>query len=115
MILEQLAVDPVELHARTGWEVKPEGVCCGATCVPLPDGAVAGGRIDARALAGALGMPLVQEPEHGLIALGPPTLTGRALTTAEAPELVLPDLDGNDFALSSLRGQKVVLVTWASW
>jgi peroxiredoxin len=32
-----------------------------------------------------------------------------------APELELPDLSGRSFALSSLRGQKVVLIAWASW
>jgi peroxiredoxin len=37
------------------------------------------------------------------------------LTTATAPDLVLPDADGNPFHLSSLRGQKVLLVAWASW
>jgi peroxiredoxin len=37
------------------------------------------------------------------------------LTTAVAPELELPDADGNPFRLSSLRGQKVLLVAWASW
>ncbi|MEA3019919.1 MAG: Redoxin, partial [Actinomycetota bacterium] len=35
--------------------------------------------------------------------------------TAEAPELTLPDLDGNPFSLSTLHGQKVLLVAWASW
>jgi len=46
--------------------------------------------------------------------LGPEAL-GRALTTAQAPDLILPDYQGNPFALSSLRGQKVLLVAWASW
>jgi hypothetical protein len=33
-----------------------------------------------------------------------------------APELVLPDLrTDKPFALSGLRGQKVLLVAWASW
>jgi peroxiredoxin len=41
--------------------------------------------------------------------------TGRALTTAEAPEFTLPDANGLPFTLSSLRGQKVVMVAWASW
>ena len=41
---------------------------------------------------------------------GPTTaVTGRALTTAVAPELELPDADGKPFRLSSLRGKKVVL------
>jgi hypothetical protein len=47
--------------------------------------------------------------------VGPASLTGRALATAQAPELTLPDLDGNVFSLSSLRGQKVIVVSWASW
>ena len=61
-------------------------------------------------------MPLVADDAHGIWALGPETaVTGRALTTAVAPELELPDADGNPFRLSSLRGQKVLLVAWASW
>ena len=38
-----------------------------------------------------------------------------ALSTAVAPELTLPTIDGEPFDLSSLRGQKVLLVAWASW
>lgn len=115
MILDGLLVGQDELRQRTGWDVKPEGACKGALCVPLPAEARASGRIDVRLLAERLRMPLVRDDEHDLWALGPESLTGRALTTAEAPELVLPDLDGKPFALSSLRGQKVALVTWASW
>jgi peroxiredoxin len=37
------------------------------------------------------------------------------LTSAVAPELELPDRDGNLFKLSSLHGRKVLLVAWASW
>ena len=54
-------------------------------------------------------------PTPDLWALGPETLSGHALPSAEAPELVLPDLDGNEFHLSSLRGQKVVIVSWAPY
>ena len=46
---------------------------------------------------------------------GPEAIGGRALATAQAPELVLPDVDGHEFRLSSLRGQKVVLVSWAPY
>jgi hypothetical protein len=60
-------------------------------------------------------MALVHEPEVERWALGPPTISGRALVTAEAPELVLDDLDGRPFRLSSLRGQKVLLVAWAPY
>ena len=73
-------------------------------------------RLDVHVVAERLGMPLVADEAHGLWALGPETaVSGRVLTTAVAPELTLPDLDGNPFQLSSLHGQKVLLVAWASW
>lgn len=40
---------------------------------------------------------------------------GHALTTAQAPDITLPDYKGNPFKLSSLSGQKVLIVTWSSW
>jgi hypothetical protein len=83
--------------------------------VPLRGDVVRDGRVDLRSFAERLGMPLVHDGEHGLWALGPESLGGRALTTAVAPELVLPDFEGRPFALSSLRGRKVVLTAWASW
>jgi hypothetical protein len=62
-----------------------------------------------------MGLPIVEDAEHGLWALGPESIGGRALTTAEAPELCLPDLDGQEFRLSSLRGQKVLVYAWAPY
>jgi hypothetical protein len=115
VILHALAVDETELRRRTGWELKPEGACLGELCVALPDGAGRDGTIDARVLSDRLGMPLVHESERGVWALGPASATGRALATAEAPDFVLPDLEGRPFELSSLRGRKVVLTSWASW
>lgn len=119
MILESPVVDAAALAARTGWVVKPEGACKGDVCVPLPSGSGAGsgsGALTAEVLSERLGMPLVHDEEHGVWALGPETgFGGRALTTAEAPDLVLPDVDGRPFALRSLRGQKVLLLAWASW
>ena len=48
-------------------------------------------------------------------AVGPAHVGGRTLVSAEAPELTLPDLDGNPFQLSSLRGQKVLMVAWSPY
>ena len=117
MILDELAVDEASLQARTGWALKPEGACKGDVCVPMPDALRrADGRLDVSVLSDRLGMPLVHDEARGVWALGPETaVTGRALTSAVAPELELPDADGNPFKLSSLRGQKVLLVAWASW
>lgn len=81
--------------------------------MPAPD-AVVGDRLDIRILADKLGMPLVSDPSSGVHAVGPEAM-GHSLTTAVAPELELPDADGNVFRLSSLHGRKVLLVAWASW
>ncbi len=116
MILDGPEVDPAALADRTGWAVKPEGACKGDLCVPLPAAVrTPDGRLAAPALAERLGMPLLHDEANDLWALGPATVTGRALETAVAPELELPDVDGNPFRLSSLRGRKVLLVAWASW
>lgn len=116
MILDRLDVTPAELHRETGWELKPEGACRDDRCVPLgfdrEDGVPE--RFDVRLLADRLGMPIVQDEANRLWALGPES-GGHFLQSAVLPEITLPDLDGNPFSLSSLRGKKVLLVAWASW
>ena len=114
MIVEGLAVGTLEFAARTGWECKPQGLCKGDMCVPLPDGAQVDGVLSLDVVAERLRMPLVHDEEHHLWALGPES-GGHALTTAVVPDITLPDRSGNPFSLSSLRGQKVLLVAWASW
>ena len=111
MLLVSLQVDRDEFEQRSGWTIKPQGACKGDLCVPMPKDAT----LDAAVLSQRLGMPLVHDEEHGLWALGPDTVGGRALTTAVAPDPELPDLDGNPFRLSALHGKKVLLVAWASW
>ena len=115
MIVSELRVSATDLAARTGWVAKPEGLCKGGMCVPLPAGSADGDTLDLAIVAERLRMPIVHDEAHGVWAIGPATVGGRALDTAEAPELTLPDLDGNDFSLSSLRGRKVVVTSWASW
>jgi hypothetical protein len=109
VILTALQVDRDELAARTGWEVKPEGACKADRCVPLPDGP-----LYAHVLSERLGMALVEDADRGLWALGPES-GGRALLSAQLPDLELPDRNGRPFSLRSLRGTRVVMVAWASW
>jgi hypothetical protein len=116
MILDSLTLDPAALTSRTGWVIKPQGACKGEVCVPLPGARRPDGSWDATIVADRLGMPIVADPAHHVWALGPETaVTGRALTTAHAADLVLPDWHGRPVALTDLRPQKVVLVAWASW
>lgn len=101
-----------EFERTTGWLSKPEGLCKGDRCVPFRsfDPEV----VELSAAADSLGMPLVHDARHGLWALGA-AAGPRALQSAVAPELELPDFRGGAFRLSSLRGTKVLLVAWASW
>ena len=111
MVFRSRTVTAAELEAETGWHLRAEGLCQGDVCVPFSADANA---IDLASAADALGRPLVHDVAHGLYALGAPSGT-RALISPLAPDLVLPDVAGHPFALASLRGQKVVLVAWASW
>ena len=108
MIIERLDEPPADLERRTGWTVKPEGACRGEVCVPLP------APFDVTELATRLRMALVADERHELWALGPES-GGHALASARLPEIVLPDRDGRDFELRSLRGTKVIMIAWASW
>ncbi len=115
MLLSSLTATRSEFEAGTGWKLKSEGACLGDVCVPLPDIVVEGEQIDIAAIAERMGMPLIHDDEHDMWALGPWPGTGRTLVSAESPELTLPDLDGNEFSLSSLRGQKVLILAWAPY
>ena len=111
MIVETLDIDQGAFAAATGWEIKPEGACKLDVCVPLD-----GRGFDVTDVATRLGMAIVPDEDSGLWAIGPESLGGRALTSAEAPELTLPDvLTGEEFRLSSLRGTKVVIAAWAPY
>ena len=114
MYLTSLDVTNTEFEAGTGWAIRPEGMCKGEVCVPAPGAVVGDGRLDLEVVAAELGMALVSDADAGAWCLGPES-GGRALTTALAPDLELPDIDGNPFKLSMLHGRKVLLVAWASW
>ena len=114
MIIHSLEIPRGDFERQTGWQLKPEGACKGDRCVPLPALEPNVSTVDVRLLAETLGMPIVHEQAHGLYAVGPES-GGPMLASAKCPEITLPDLDGKEFSISSLRGRKVVIVSWASW
>ncbi|MFT4774838.1 MAG: hypothetical protein ACI9ME_002150 [Ilumatobacter sp.] len=112
MLTRTLDINAADFFEGTGWDIKPHGACKAEVCVPL---ASAESGFDLTATAERLGMAIVTDEASGLTAIGPESIGDRALATAQAPELVLGDLDGNEFRLSSLLGQKVVIVSWAPY
>ena len=109
-----------ELELATGWLWKAQGLCRDEICMPIPRSSgrplIDGDRLDAAGLWRAIGWPVVHDRSGDLWVLGEgAALRANALTSLEAPDFELPDLDGRPHRLSDYRGQKVFLITWASW
>ena len=100
----------------TGWTLKPEGMCQADVCVPLPADAARDSRVDAAAFWSLLGGTVVHDKAGDAWVLGAGAdQHNAALADLIAPDFTLPDLAGVPHTLSSLRGNKVFLCTWASW
>jgi AhpC/TSA family len=117
---ERLWLSPADLEAATGWSPRPEGLCRGPVCVPVPPGRerdfLRDGRVDVAALWRHQGQPLVHSADGSAWALGTAAADrAAALRSLQAPDFTLPDRDGRPHSLSAHRGKKVLLVSWASW
>lgn len=107
-----------DVERVSGWAVKPQGVCRGDVCVAATGDWLdrGGARVDFAGFAAELGHPLVRDEVNGVWAFGPATGRGAADDgPVVAPDLRLPDLDGNLHTLAEQRGKKVLLYCWASW
>ena len=103
-----------------GFELKPEGFCKGEQCYPIPPARKAefenAGRHNLAALAELIGQPMVADEAHQVWCFGEASENRKcALTSLEAPDFSLPDLEGRMHSLSEHRGKKILLVSWASW
>jgi hypothetical protein len=106
------------LRNALGIEIKPQGLCRGAVCVPIRDTAVlvTEDGIDLATCADLLGCPLALDVEARAGYLGVPAPDrGRDLASLDAPDFTLPDLNGHPHSLSDYRGKKVLLIAHASW
>ncbi len=119
---DALWLSPAELARAAGWELKPEGLCRDALCVPVPPAAAwmrgrdADLRVDLAGLSRHMGQPVAASPEHAVWSIGEAAEDAAdRLRSLEAPDFTLPDLSGRLHTLSSFRSRKVFLLAWASW
>lgn len=117
---DALWMDRGDLERATGWLWKPEGLCRDEICMPIPRNTarplIDGDRLDAAGMWRRAGWPVVHDRAGDVWVLGEgASRRAAALTSLEAPDFELPDLDGRLHRLSDYRGRKVFLVTWASW
>lgn len=109
-----------DLKRVSGFELKREGFCKGEQCYPVPPERKTefegGSRYNLAALAELIGQPVVADEVHHVWCFGEASENRkRALTSLEAPDFSLPDLEGRTHSLSEHRGKKILLVSWASW
>ena len=115
-----LWLTPDDAATATGWSLRPEGLCRGDVCVPVPSDRttdfVSDGKVNMTAFWHHLGMPAAQTKGGDVWALGEGANSrADSLQSLDAPDFSLPDLDGAMHSLSEHRGKKVLLATWASW
>jgi len=119
---DNLWLNSADLRSATGWELKPEGVCKGDVCVPIPptrsvefvrDG---GNSFNLAAFGRLMGQPVLHDDKNAVWMFGESAESrDNTLASLEAPDFGLPDLDGRMHRLSDYRGKKVLLAAWASW
>jgi hypothetical protein len=117
---EDLWIGARELESATGWSMKPQGLCRGDICVPVPVSHaaeyVSGDEVNAAAFWRRMGNPVLHDGAREVWVLGTSAdQRGASLQSLEAPDFALPDLGGVTHTLSENRGKKVLLATWASW
>lgn len=109
-----------EMASQLDWELKPEGLCQGDTCVPIPpDRAsefVQDDQVNVSAFWQHLGRPIVSSASGDITVLGESAGDRNdALLSLSAPDFTLPDFNGKLHSLTDFRRQRVLLITWASW
>lgn len=114
----RVRLSPAVLQEALGWELHDGTLCNDVMCVPLPAGSslAAGGPLDLAEVAAVLDRPLALDAAEGVAYLGASARErADALASLQAPDFTLPDLAGRPHTLAEHRGQKVLLVVWASW
>ena len=115
---ERVLLSPDAVRDALGWELHEGTLCNDTMCVPLPAGSslASGGPLDLSELARVLARSLALDVGEGAAYLGASARErADALSSLIAPDFTLPDLAGRRHSLAEQRGQKVLLVVWASW
>jgi hypothetical protein len=119
-----LWVTLADLARATRFEIKPKGVCRDELCFPIPKARQSAFLLtrskvtwfNLNEFARLVRQPVAYDEKHQVWYFGPRReVQNEHLTSLQAPDFKLPDINGKLHALSDFRGKKVLLITWASW
>jgi hypothetical protein len=124
----QLWITTADLKRATRFEVKPQGVCRDELCFPLPkakreaflhkdagQSRATDTWFNMTAFAQLIHQPVAHDAALSTWYFGLRSDQRQQLSSLQAPDFTLPDLQGKPHRLSDFRGKKILLVTWASW
>ncbi len=119
----QLWITTADLKRATRFEVKPQGVCRDELCFPLPKARQQEfvqktppvTWFNMTAFAALVHQPVAHDEAIATWYFGLRSDQRQQLSSLQAPDFTLPDLQGKQHRLSDFRGKKILLVTWASW
>ncbi len=119
---ENLWVPAQQVEAITGFELKPQGLCAGDTCIPIPSDATwvlqhdGASYFNVTRFAQKVDQVFAVDAEQNTWSFTPvPRVQTSPLLAGEAPDFALPDRNGKLVRLSDFKGKKVLVLTWASW
>jgi len=119
----QLWITTSDLKRATRFEVKPQGVCRDELCFPLPKARQQEfvhktppvTWFNMTAFAQLVHQPVAHDAALATWYFGLRSDQRQQLSSLQAPDFTLPNLQGKPHPLSDFRGKKILLVTWASW
>jgi len=119
----QLWITTVDLKRATGFELKPQGVCRNELCFPVPKAQkqefvrenAGKAWFNLIAFARLVHQPVAHDEALATWYFGLRSDQRQGLSSLDAPNFTLPDMNGKTHSLSGFRGKKVLLLTWASW
>jgi hypothetical protein len=119
----QLWITTADLKRATRFEVKPQGVCRDELCFPLPKArqqefvrrTAPVTWFNMTAFAALVHQPVAHDAALATWYFGLRSDQRQQLSSLQAPDFTLPDLQGKLHRLSDFHGKKILLVTWASW
>ena len=114
----ELGVSSDDFARATGWTLKVEGLCKDEICVPVRDMVAMsnGSAIDVAEFARVTGRNMVIDASRNVVAMGEQASSrAAAMTTLDAPNFTLPDINGNLVSLSDFANRKKLILAWSSW